>query len=346
MFAIAIEVTMMLTLVGISRGVLEETSRRAKGVGADIWVKGRGTSVIGFTGASLPEGFIAFFEKQPHVVLATGSLQHSLGGLDSVSGIDLDKFTRMSGGFVYRSGGPFREPNDILVDDRYASQKKLSAGSQLSLMGREWRVCGIMESGKLNRVVLPLPVLQELAGATGKLSQIFLKLDDAARTGEVVAYLKSIPELEGYPIYPIEEFISMFTADNIPMLAEFTGVVVTLAVLVGFLVVFLSMYTAVLERTREIGVLKSLGASPGYVLGILFRETAVLAIVGSALGIVLTYGTRWLISTFGPPTLIQLIVTDWWPIATAIAIGGALLGTFYPGWKAARQDALEALSYE
>jgi putative ABC transport system permease protein len=344
--AIAIEVTMMLTLVGVSRGTLAETARRARGVGADIWVKAPGTSVMSFSTGGIPEAMTGFFEKQPHVVLATGSLVHSLGGLDSVSGVDLDKFNRLSGGFDYLEGGPFRQPDDILVDDRFASQRKLKVGSRLSLMNRQWRVCGIIESGKLARVALPLRVLQDLAGATGKLSQIFLKLDDPARANQVVAQLRSIPALKGYPIYSIEEFTSMFSANSVPMLAEFTGVVVALAVIVGFLVVFLSMYTAVLERTREIGILKSLGASPAYVLGILVRETALLAAAGSALGIGLTYGTRWLMMNFGPSALVQLIVPDWWPIAAAIAVAGALLGTLYPGWKAARQDALEALSYE
>jgi putative ABC transport system permease protein len=115
--------------------------------------------------------------------------------------------------------------------------------------------------------------------------------------------------------------------------------------LIGFLVVFLSMYTAVLERTREIGILKALGASPGYVLGILLRETALLAVAGSITGILMTYGTQWLINTF-VSEMRQQIVPDWWPIAALIAITGAMLGAAYPGLKAARQDAIEALAYD
>ena len=64
------------------------------------------------------------------------------------------------------------------------------------------------------------------------------------------------------------------------MLKQFTVVIIALGVLVGFLFVFLSMYTAVLERTREIGILKALGASPLYVLNILIRETVMLALAG------------------------------------------------------------------
>jgi putative ABC transport system permease protein len=110
-------------------------------------------------------------------------------------------------------------------------------------------------------------------------------------------------------------------------------------------VVFLSMYTAVLERTREIGILKALGASPGYILAILLRETLLLAIVGSAVGIVMTYGTRYLMGVF-VPTMTTEVVYGWWPWAALIALVGSLIGALYPGLKAARQDAIEALAYD
>jgi len=153
-------------------------------------------------------------------------------------------------------------------------------------------------------------------------------------------------KLKDYQISSIEEFTSLISVNNIPMLQEFIGVIIGVGVLVGFLVVFLSMYTAVLERTREIGILKALGASPGYILSILMRETTVLAVAGSAFGIALSYGTRWLIRTVAPGSLIQAIVPEWWPIAAAVALVGAWLGAAYPGMKAARQDAIEALAYE
>ena len=144
----------------------------------------------------------------------------------------------------------------------------------------------------------------------------------------------------------MQDYVTLFSPGNIPMLTQFIYVVIGLGVLVGFLVVFLSMYTAVLERTREIGVLKALGASPGFILNILLRETTLLAIAGSILGIGLAYGTRALIANLMPGTLVQAIVYDWWPITAAIALVGALLGAVYPGLKAARQDAIEALAYE
>lgn len=342
--AVGLEVTMMLTLVGVSRGMLQDSVRRARGVGADIWVRPGESSVLSFNTGSIPEKMTAFLEQQPHVELATGNLIAAIGGIDSVTGVDLEQFTELSGGFKYFSGGPFRKPDDLIVDDYYARQKQLKVGTTVRLLNRDWRVCGIVEPGKLARLIIPLQTLQKLTSNVGKLSQIFVKLDDPENLPTVMASLKQT--LPGYKIYSIEEFTSLFSASNVPGLQAFTGVVITLSIVVGFLVVFLSMYTAVLERTREIGILKALGASAGYVLNTILRETTVLALIGSALGIGFSYLTRWLIQVLVPASIIQVIVPGWWPIASAIALGGAWLGAAYPGWRAARQDPIEALSYE
>ena len=76
----------------------------------------------------------------------------------------------------------------------------------------------------------------------------------------------------------------MLSISNVGMLKSFIGVVIGVAVIVGFIVVFMAMYTAVLERTREIGILKAVGGSSGLILNILFRETLLLALLGSVAG--------------------------------------------------------------
>jgi putative ABC transport system permease protein len=263
--------------------------------------------------------------------------------VDSITGIDLNDFNKVSGGFQYLEGGPFKQPKDILIDDVYARAKNLHAGDKVDLLNTTWHVSGVVQSGKLSRMFVQMDVLGEMFANVGKVTAAYVKLDDPKYTNDVIAQLKS--KLTDFPIYSMEEFVSLVSIDSIPTLRNFIWVIVTLGVLIGFLVVFLSMYTAVLERTREIGILKALGASPAYVLGILLRETALLAIIGSILGVLFTYGTRFLIMTL-VPTMTQAIVPDWWPIASGIALGASLLGATYPGLKAARQDAIEALAYD
>ncbi len=340
--AIGVQVTMVLTLVGVSRGMLNDFANRSRGIGADILVRAPGSSLIGFS-TNFQEKYLDFFRKQPHVVAVAGALIQPIGGVDSITGINLKNFNQVSGGFRYLEGGPFQQPRDILIDDIYANAHNLHAGNTIEVLNNKWRVAGVVQSGKLSRMFAQLDVLQDMFANTGKITAAYLKLDNTQYTTGVIADLKK--KLPDFPIYSMEEFVSLISIDSVPALKNFIWVIITLGVLIGFLVVFLSMYTAVLERTREIGILKALGASPAYIVGILLRETAVLAVVGSVLGVIFTFGTRLLISTL-VPTMTQAIVPDWWPIAGAIALVGSLLGATYPGLKAARQDAIEALAYD
>jgi len=340
--AISIQVTMVLTLVGVSRGMLDEQARRARGVGADIIIRAPSSSVINMS-VNMPASFIPFVGKEPHVAVATGVLLQ--GDLFSyVTGVDLSQFDKLNGGFRFVEGGPFHTPDDVLVDSYYAQEHKLHIGDRVEVLNRPWRLAGIYETGMLARLVVPLDKLQDLTANTGKITVIYVKLDSPAQTSAAIADLQH--KLKDYQIRSMDEYAELYSVNSVPMLKEFIWVVVALGVLVGFLVVFLSMYTAVLERTREIGVLKALGASPVFVLNVLLRETTLLAVAGSLLGIGLAYGTRYVIGNVIHGSLIQTIVYDWWPIASGIAVLGAILGAIYPGLKAARQDAIEALAYE
>jgi len=342
--AISIQVTMVLALVGLSEGMLNDQASRARGVGADILIRPPGSAIIASGGQMLAKIIPAVIEKQPHVTVATGVLIFATDLFNYTTGLDLPIFDQLNRGFSFIQGGPFQGPDDVMVDELYASQHKLHVGDQTNINNHWWRVSGIYESGMLARVVVPLATLQNLTANSDKVSTIYVKVDNPANIAGVIADLSE--KLKTYKVYSMEDYTSLFSPANVPMLTEFIWVVVSLGVLVGFLVVFLSMYTAVLERTREIGVLKALGASPGYILNILLRETVLLAIAGSILGILLSYVTRFVIHDLMHSLLIQAIVPQWWLAAAGIAIAGALLGALYPGLKAARQDAIEALAYD
>jgi putative ABC transport system permease protein len=226
----------------------------------------------------------------------------------------------------------------------YAKEKGLHVGDKVQLINHEWNIAGIFESGKLARICVRLSVLQQLMGNPGHLSQIYVKADGQEHVQQVLGELRA--RLPGYPIYTMEEFTSLLTVNSVGLLRNFIGVVIGVAVVVGFIVVFMAMYTAVLERTREIGILKAVGASSGFILNLLLRETLLLSVVGTVVGILLTYLTQWLMEHAVPASLTQETVYGWWPIAGAIAIGGSLLGVIVPAIRAVKQDATEALSYE
>jgi putative ABC transport system permease protein len=342
---IGVQVTTILTLVGLSRGMLEDSARRARGVGAEIWLRPEGANSFTLASAQINEKFVGLIAKQPHVQMCLGVMIAQIFGFTAMAGVDLDKFVMMSGDFKYTEGGPLTKPDDILVDNYYQRESKVRAGQTLKLLNHNWRVAGVVEEGKLSHLIASKDRLQELTGNQGRVTEIFVKVDDPANTKMVINQLNQL--LKGnLRAVSIDEVTSLYSINNLPPLKAFINIVIGLSVIVGFLVVFLSLYTAVLERTREIGILKALGAKPVTILNMLVRETIVLALVGSVIGVVLSFGAKGLIMTLVPASIQVVNVPDWWPTAALIAIVGALLGAIYPGMKAAKQDPIEALAYD
>jgi putative ABC transport system permease protein len=343
--AIAVEVTMILTLVGVSHGTLDSNAERARGVGADVVIRPQNSQVMSsLNSAPMTDKMVGWLAQQPHVVLATGTVIHSLTFPDSITGLDFPAFNKMNGGFTYIEGNDPKSDNEMAVDRYYAQQKHLHVGSTVNLIDHDWRISGVFEGGKLARIVVPITALQTIMATPAHVTVIYGKLDDPKLAQQVVDDLKT--KLPGYPVLTMEELTSMYNINNVAGLKDFIDVVIGISVIVGFIVVFMAMYTAVLERTREIGIIKAVGGSSGLVLALLLRETVMLAVGGTVLGIVLTYGTQWLMKHSVPASLVQETVYYWWPIAGVIAIVGALLGAVVPGIKAVKQDVTEALSYE
>jgi putative ABC transport system permease protein len=137
----------------------------------------------------------------------------------------------------------------------------------------------------------------------------------------------------------------MMTPSHLPGFRPFIGVVIGVSLIIGFLVIFQSMYTAVMERTREIGILKSLGASKLYIVNVILRETVLLALAGIAVGIAISLAARVGIQHRWP--LVHIDKSNLWMMrATLIAIVGAAAGAIYPAFKAAQKDPIDALAYE
>src|SRR5579875_1042398 len=151
---VGFQVMVILTLAGLSRGLLQDSARRASGTGADIFLKPGGTFT--FSSGQVDEGFVNFVAKQPHVRQAVGVLMASVELITSINGVDINQFEKMSGGFHFRSGGPPVAPDDIIVDEYYAQQHKLKVGDTINLLNHNWHITGIMQSGVLGRLVVNL----------------------------------------------------------------------------------------------------------------------------------------------------------------------------------------------
>ena len=344
--AVAIEVAMVILVVGLCHGIVDDSARRVEGVGADILVRAPGSSfLLGMSEGPMSIKIADLLRKLPRVLAVAPTLVHvnSVQSLDLIYGINLSSFDAVSGGFVYHSGGPFQGPYDILVDDIYAHANHVKVGQTINLLNHDFRVCGIVEHGKGARRFIPLATLQDLLGAEGKATTFFVKCTDPAYTDQTVEAIKTL--LDNYNVIRIKEYMVLMSSNNLPGLNYFITVMISLAVGIGFLVIFLSMYTTITERTREIGILKSLGASKSYIISVILREAALLTAAGIIAGFIGSMVMRKVIIAIFPTLPIEL-TWDWRLYAACLALMGSIVGSLYPALRAARLDPVDALAYE
>jgi putative ABC transport system permease protein len=344
--AVAVEVALVVLIVGLTSGLLTETAKRIQGIGADVMLQPPAASIfLGFSGSPMPIKIGAKLQELKYVqAVAPALLQfNSTGGVEVIYGIDPDSFRAVSGGFVFLQGHDMEGPDDLLVDDWEARAKHIKVGDTYTLLNHDWHVVGIIEHGKGARLFVPITTLQELVGARDKASIFLLKCTRPEHTDDVIAEIRTV--LPGYTVRPLRDFLSLMTSTNIPGLETFIHAMIALAIAIGLLVIFLTMYTTVIERTRDIGVLKSIGANRAFIVRSLLAESAALCVFGIAAGIGLSYLVRAAFLA-GFPTLSILITPDWILRAGGIALTGALLGATYPAWLASRKDPVEALSYD
>jgi putative ABC transport system permease protein len=346
--AIALEVTLILLIVGLCLGVLNDSRARQAGIGADVIVMPPGSSfIVGLTGTPMSIKVGDILAKLPHIVTVAPVVTQisTAGALEVIAGIDLKSYENLDGPFRYLQGGPFEGPNDVLVDDLFARAKNVKVGDSLEILNHNFRISGIVEPGKGARKFLQISTLQDLMGAENKASLFYLKLDNPSNADAVVDEIKKVPGMEHYVASSMSYYLSMMTTSNYPGLSKFIDFVVGISVIIGFIVIFQAMYTAVMERTREIGILKSLGASKLYIVNVVLRETVLLAIGGILAGVGISLLARMGIHS-RIPTLPVVVTGGWILRAAAIAIVGAVLGALYPAYKAAQKDPIEALAYE
>ncbi len=346
--AVAIEVIMMLTIIAIMLGQLTGQKHLNNGIGADLIVRPGNTAFFnGVGGAPISVKLAPVLGALPHVTVASPVITNltMTDGLEVLWGIDYASYSRLSP-FAFLSGGPLKDPYDVMVDDVYAmSGGGHHVGDTITILKHPFHICGIFQHGKGGRKLIQIETLGSLIGSEGKASVFYLKADNPDNLSLITNEILSTRGLQNYQVMTMEEWMSLMTPDRIPALNTAMNVVIGIAVIIGFLVIFQSMYTSVLERTREIGILKSMGASKMAIVGVVLRETAILAALGVAVGVALSFAAKSLLSVRFPTLFLDmnstLVVKG-----AVIALVGSVLGALYPAWMAARKDPIDALAYE
>ena len=346
--AVAIEVVMILSIVAIMVGMISDQKTRIGGIGADIIVQPPNSSFLsGISGAPVPAKIADVLRKLPHVAVVAPVITDlsTAGSVETIWGIDYQSYNALRP-FTFLAGGPFTGPNDVIVDDFFArADGGHHVGEIIPIKGHPFRICGIVEHGKGGRKFVPIRTLGGLMGNPDNASLFYIRSDDLKNQQAIIDEIHSTPGLQQYQVQTIQAWMSMMTPAHLPGFNIALDVVIGIAVIVGFLVIFQSLYTAVMERTREIGILKALGASKLYIINVVLREAILISLAGIVMGIVFTQALKFAMSLHFP-TLAFQVTNEWRLRSTLIALVGSILGAIYPAWKAARKDPIDALAYE
>lgn len=346
-FAVAIEVVMILSIVAIMVGMVQGAATQTQGTGADLIVRPPSASFISAVGgAPVPAKVATVLAKLPHVAVAAPVIVKLdiSSAVQSIYGIDFASYNELRP-FQFLAGGPFQGPDDVLIDDLYAQSHHSHVGETIHLVGHAFRVSGIVEHGKGARLFVPIQTLGGIMGAPNNASVFYLRSDSPVNNDAIEREIHSTPGLQEYGVMTMAEEMSMMTPGHMPGFNIALNSVIVIAVIVGFLVIFQSMYTSVMERTREIGILKSLGGSKLYIMNLVLREAGLVTVVGIGIGFGFAQLLKVLLAAKFP-TLPYMLTGHWRLEAAGIALVGSLLGALYPAWAAARKDPIDALAYE
>jgi putative ABC transport system permease protein len=343
--AVALGVVIMLVLGGIATGTLEDYLGRTIGMGADFILQPTDASVFyALSDATLNIKLKDKILEVPGVAAVTPVIsKFTLAEFSLIFGIDMESYKQFKGRLQIISGTESLKDSEAIVDELYANAKKLAPGMSLTILDHKFTVSGICRAGSVVRIYVPLETLQKINGTPDKVTIMFIKAAPGADVNEVFQNLRG--RYPGLAIVRASDPSLLLADTQLPLFQELRITIVLVSMLLSFMVILLAMYTTIFERTREIGILKSLGASRGFIVGMILKESVMICCLGALLGIGVSEMIRKIIISGFPTLQVAMSFDD---IIQGLILGllAGTLGSLYPAYKAARMDPVKALSYE
>ena len=351
---IGLGVLLIVFTVGLAHGVLRERAKRESNINAEIIVNPPGAlGMAGNARFSLPVSQAQDIARIPGVRMAVPIgqkfVQSDRGGVMStgrrmLDGVNFDEYAALTGLRLVEGRKLGASGDEAIVDAQWIKDNrtdKAGIGSPITIFERKFTIVGIYDPAMGGRVKIPLSTMQKEFGSEGFANGIFVSCVNPAEQDKVAALIHAkFPESSVIFTRDIPDLY----AQGVPALNVFVKVVVGVAVAISLLIILLAMYTTVTERTRQIGILKALGMSNGKIAWIIQQEALLVSFLGVIMGVLLTLLGRF--AVMRASSLVVDIEPKWIAISFAVGILGGTIGALYPALRAARQDAVEALSYE
>jgi putative ABC transport system permease protein len=237
-------------------------------------------------------------------------------------------------------------------------------GQQIRMGNNIVVVIGVLESKGAtwgspdNSILVPLTAMQQMVAQTRTskgekvVSSIALTVSDEEQTETVVEEITGLlrtrhrlgPNVEDdFRIRSMQEIAETVTEATGTM-TLLLGAIAAISLLVGGIGVMNIMLVSVLERTREIGIRKALGAREQDIWIQFLIEAAFLTLAGGIIGVIIGWTVSYLVSTTG--TISAVVTADIVVLAVSVSVGIGLFFGFYPAWNASRLNPIDALRSE
>ncbi|MDA8171148.1 MAG: lipoprotein-releasing ABC transporter permease subunit [Nitrospiraceae bacterium] len=374
---VALGVMTLLVVLSVMGGFRNDLQKKILGVNAHAVVLSANGTIDDYG------GLLARLKRQPHVLAASpfvmGQVMLSAGSASQgvyIRGIDpaleknvTDVDRHMKAGSFFTLSG--QEPG-ILLGSELASRLGVVVGDNVTVLSptgeigpfgmlpkmRQFRVAGIFEMGMFeydsNLAITGLGPAARFFGMGDKVSGIELKLDDIYRAPEV---REKLNKQLGFP-YFVRDWIQMnknlFSALKLEKITMF--IILTFIILVASFNIVSTLMMNVVEKQREIAILKAMGATSRGIMAVFVIQGLLIGLVGTAMGVAGGYLLGYLMNTYQivklPADVYYLshlpVKMNPWDFVTVsfAAIAISLSATIYPAWQAARLNPVEPLRYE
>jgi putative ABC transport system permease protein len=345
---VALGVALVMLFTGLSRGMSNDLQRRSSNLRAEIIFTRPGEMELTSSNANLSTKYAEELRKIDGVEAAVPVIRYVFQGgrgfgFEQVEGVDWDAYATINGMRLAEGRAP-AALDEVIVDETKAQGGKSGVGATVSIFGgKPYRVVGVYAPESGARVKMSLAAMQDALESPNKCSYILVKCREGVAPETVARAIDAAPTTKGNKIQFTRDLVTNIEK-SIPYLGVFLRALVGLSAIVSALVVMLAMYTTITERTREIGVLKALGASRGYIVSLIEQEALLISLLGLVFGFAISLAAGFVIHrAYG---LLFEYGWKWALVAALIGVGGGVLGALYPAMRAAGLDAVTALSYE